>query len=79
MQNLAQGPTNSVCPVCGNNVDEYVPPVVVIKQQDQDDGDIILRVGTCCPRCADEVAAKPTQYAPAAEANRMAEGVSGPI
>ncbi len=75
MQNLAQGPTNSVCPVCGGNVDDYVPPVVVVKQEDA--GDTILRVGTCCPRCAHEVAVKPTVYAAAAESNRMAEGVSG--
>jgi hypothetical protein len=75
MQNDAQGPTNQICPVCGDNVDAYVPPVVVVMQEES--GDTILRVGTCCPQCAREVAAKPTLYADAAEANRIAEGVTG--
>ncbi len=75
MQNSAQGPTNRVCPVCAGNVDEYVPPVIVVKQEET--GDTILRVGTCCPACAREVAAKPMLYADAAETNRVAEGVTG--
>ncbi len=70
MQNLAQEPTNTVCPVCGEQVDILITSVITPHQGD--DGDAILRVGTCCDECRCAVLADPDWYFTAAVENRVA-------
>ncbi len=72
MQNLAQEPTNTVCPVCGQQVDIIVP--VVIASHQDDEGDAILRIGTCGEDCRCLVLAAPDQFFAAAVDNRVVVG-----
>ncbi len=70
MQNLAQEPTNTLCPVCGERVDVIIPAVIASHQDDE--GDAILRIGTCCEACRCLVLAAPDRYFVAAVDNRVA-------
>ncbi len=46
MQNLSQESANTVCPVCGAGIDPMVQ--VIIAAHVSEEGDGILRIGTCC-------------------------------
>ncbi|MBA3846114.1 MAG: hypothetical protein H0X45_05660 [Planctomycetes bacterium] len=72
MQNLAQEPTNSICPVCGAAVDPLVAAVITPHQDDE--GDAILRIGTCCDTCRCMVTADPDWYFAAAIENTVVVG-----
>ncbi|HYE06207.1 MAG TPA: hypothetical protein VEL07_11900 [Planctomycetota bacterium] len=72
MQNLAQEPTNTICPVCGQKVDPQV--AVVIAPHQDEAGDAILRIGTCCDECRCTVSQNPDWYFPAAIENTVVVG-----
>jgi C4-type Zn-finger protein len=71
MQNFSQEPSNTVCPVCGATADDEVAPVIVPHQDER--GDAILRIGTCCEACRCAVVADPQAYFLAAADNRAAD------
>jgi len=72
MQNMSQEAANTVCPVCGESVDQAIQ--VVIDPHHSEDGDMILRIGTCCDGCRAQVAADPDLYFAVALRNGFAAG-----
>jgi hypothetical protein len=70
MQNLAQNPINTVCPVCGMPVDEALPPVIALVADDEQ-GDRIERIGACGEAHRAILARCPGQYAAAAASNEL--------
>lgn len=73
MQNRSQEAANTICPVCGAPVDARIP-VVVAPHVSDDEGDAILRVGTCCADCRAMVADEPELYYTVVLRNGIAVG-----
>ncbi len=72
MQNLSQEAANTICPVCGSDVDPQVQ--VVIAPHVSEEGDAILRIGTCCAQCRAMVASGPDLYFQVVLRNGIAVG-----
>lgn len=68
MQNLAQAPLNSVCPICAMVVDENQPVVVAVLTDDAH-GDAVVRMGACGAEHRTMLACRPEAYATAALSN----------
>ena len=73
MQNRSQEAANTICPVCGEAVDPMVQ-VVIAAHASEEDGDGILRIGTCCAECRCMVAGSPDLYYPVVLRNGVAVG-----
>lgn len=74
MQNRSQEAANTICPVCGAPVDARIQVVIVPHASDDEDGDAILRIGTCCEGCRAMVLADPDPYFTVAMRNGIAVG-----